>query len=207
MPKILSQAGTSLADVYDVAGSIAGVDFLDSNDVQLTHEMGGEIHSERLLGHTITVSSGAVASGANWDVDFETIPDCWNRIMGVYVTASVASEVEHCNVNLRPRATLANSFPIWWWDGFADGEGDLRIMQAGSTATRINLIPRPAAQPFQYIMGRTGLEKQLPFLTFSGQAQTGAGVTCLATIYLARPDTVEPAAGDPSSHGLPIPSW
>ena len=45
MVKILSQAGISLADLYNVEGSIAGIEQLDTRELPIVHEMSGTIFS------------------------------------------------------------------------------------------------------------------------------------------------------------------
>ena len=80
MPKILSQAGDSLADSYDVAGSIAGVDDLITQDVQLLHEMGGTIFSERLTSQVLTIASGSIAQNSEYTGQFEDAADSPTRI-------------------------------------------------------------------------------------------------------------------------------
>jgi len=211
MPKILGQTGASLADTYDVEGSIVDVDFLDANDVKLFDEMGGRAFSERLETHVIAIASGAIDQSDNWDVDMVTVPDSINRILGIYVTVDVTARVDFCSIALRPRdAAGANAFPLWSWDTDTDIETDIRIMQGGTTADRLMLTPTEQSQyPFQTIMSRTGTVRLLPFISFSGVTKGfGAGsLNAVAHILLCRPDAVTPAAGDPSSHGLPIPSW
>lgn len=211
MGKILGKAGESLADVYDVEGSVAGTEFLDSDTVHLVHEMGGQIMSERMIAHLIRIQSGAIVASGEWDISSVTIPDCVNRILGIQVFVDVTARVDFCSVSIRdtPAATSSHSTLLWAWDSATDIEFDVRSLQGGSTANRIHLAPRPALYPFPSLMLRTGLGRLMPLIDFNGVTPAfGAGeVNATAIIYLARPDTVTPAAGDPSSHGLPIPSW
>jgi len=210
MPKILSQAGISLADSYDIEGSIVGVDNLDANNVALVHEMGATIQSERLETHVIQINSGVLEADDTFDIDITTIPDSINRILGIYVTVDVTARMDFCSVALRPRDLTADAFPLWSWDTDTDIEVDIRIMQGGTTANRLMLVPTEKAQyAFQVIMTRGGLGLAIPFISFSGVAKGfGAGeLNAAAHVLLCRPDAVTPAAGEPSSHGLPIPSW
>ena len=80
MPKILAQAGISLADVYDVEGSIAGTDELLSEDVSLVHEMGGHMMSERCRSFVVTLATGDQIQNANFAATGGLIPDSPNRI-------------------------------------------------------------------------------------------------------------------------------
>ncbi len=208
MPKILSQAGTSLADVYDVEGSVAGIDNLESAEVQLVHELGAQIHSERLQTFLVSISSGTVAQNSTWSVDAGAFPDSTNRFLGAYVTTDTTAEIAHCSLSMRDRSATENAFPLWAWDDVVDAEYAIRILQAGSTGNRIGLAPRPSLYPFQSILTRQG-DNRMPLLSFNGLTNGfGAGTnTAICTIMLARPDPGNPAPGHPSSHGLPIPSW
>jgi len=211
MSKILSRSGAALADIYDVEGSIAGIDNLDSREVHLTHEMGAEIHSERLQSFIIVISSGAINQSSNWNVT-ATFPDSINRVLGIYVSTDVAARISHCNVALVSDNTgVVNGFPLWAWDGVAtvpDVEYLTRLTRSGTVGNHLALAPRPALYPFQQIITRDSTGT-MPLLAFTGLTPAfGAGtITATALILVARPDANQPGPGAGASHGLPIPSW
>jgi len=183
----------------------------DQEGVNLVDELGSRVFSERLVSHIITIASGAIAQSLTWDVPSVTIPDSINRILGIMVFVDVTARVDFCSVSVRetPVSVASNSIPLWAWDSAVDVEYNLRSLQAGSTQNRITLAPRPALNGFQSMMLRTGIGRIMPLLDFNGVTNAfGAGtLNASARIYLARPDTIAPSAGEPSSHGLPIPGW
>lgn len=206
--RILSQAGTSLADVYDVEGSVVGLEALDVSDVKAVHELGGQIHSERLLVFGLQIGSTALAQNLTWDVELSVFPDSINRILSIAVIADVGSRIDNCSVHIRDSLTLRD-IPIWMWDSVNDLEGAVR-WSAPAVAAHVALRPvinLPGGAPC--LLARTGTSRRMPTLFFRGLTSGfGAGtVLALALVNVARPDDAVPAPGNPSSHGLPIPSW
>jgi len=67
MPKVLGQVGVSLADAYDIEGSIAGVDELVTRDVSLTHDMAATIFSERVSTAIRRSATAALAQNTLFD--------------------------------------------------------------------------------------------------------------------------------------------
>jgi len=206
--KILSQAGTSLADSYDVEGSIVGVESLDASDVKLVHEMGGTMVSERMNSLIIQGSSTAVLQTVTWDVSLGQPPDVFNRILGVFVTADVNARVSFCSLALADVVT-GEEIPYWSWDTLTDSVRNVRWQNQGAAVSNvIQLVPEfPIDVP--NLMTRIGASKQMQQTVFRGLSATfGAGnVTVLANILLARPSQPVPSPGEPKSHGLPLPGW
>lgn len=209
MGKILSQAGDSLADSYDVAGSIAGVDDLLTQDVQLLHEMGGTIFSERLRSQTITMAAEGIAQNANFDATFafDDLVDSPVRILGLQVVASVADSVQCCQVSIGGIGS-SGEMPFFVYDHDDDEHGFIRLsVQGNAVATYFALSPRQIQVP--NLITRTGDSSEMPGLVLRGFCTGfGAGtVNITSIIHIARAGFATPVAGDPRSHGLPLPSW
>jgi len=209
VPKILSQSGTSLADTYDIEGSIAGVENLESESVHLVDALGGRVHSERLNAFVLNVASDTNAQNAAFATEAVVLPDCVNRILGIIAFVRVTARVAHCTVNIRLAGT-GGEFPIWSWDDALDDEYSIRLSESGAAvSTVIALRPSAQLQPFQQIVMRSGDEQTMPSFFLRGLTNGfGAGtVNINALIYIARPQVATVTPGTASSHGLPIPSW
>jgi len=205
MPKVLGQAGVSLADIYDVEGSIAGVEELASRDVGLIHEMGATILSERLRGEVRALSSGAILQTVNFDTVVTDLPAGATRIAAITVVLTAVSEMSHMCISVRDDAA-EREIPIWNWTT-GDDEMNIRLELPGAAIAN-TILARPI-----HPVGPNMPSMLLPFpiggegfssIAFRGASLTfGAGtVTATALIYLEH-------CGDTgiSSRGLPIPSW
>jgi len=209
MVKVLGRAGTSLADVYDVEGSIAGVDQIITEEVGLVQEMGAVIQSERLNSFTEVLTTGAILQATPWDVAGGALPDCVARVLGVVVITDNADAVGHCQLSVMGPG-VSGEFPFWNWNSADDGVQSLRLtIKGGAPGNLIMLRPAIASEPFQQIVARMGDEMAMPTFFFRGTtAGFGAGTrTTQAIVYFARPSPGVQVPGTPSSHGLPIPSW
>lgn len=208
MSKVLSQAGISLADVYDIEGSIAGTDELLSKEVSLVHEMGGQIHSERLLSFDINMAPAAQSQSAAFAVTAGGIPDSINRILGVQVSAANLEGGRLSHASLALVFSTGQEVPIWWWDSAIDSEFNIRFDRLGAgVANRVGFQPSFAFP--QQLITRVGDAGLMPDIIFRGVTLAfGAGtIVPAALLVLLRPDRGAPAPGAASSHGLPIPSW
>lgn len=209
MPKVLGKAGVSLADSYDVEGSIAGVETLLSKDVQLQHEMGGTIFSERLETNITRLNPGATAQNLAWAVPL-TPPDCPNRVLGVTMVVDVTSRINTASLAVAAQVG-GRETPIWSWFVTNDAEQDVRIsIDGAAVGTEIILLPGFSQLPMLLTRTNANFESNLMGqLIFRGLTSGfGAGtVLPLMFVLLARADQAVPAPGQPSSHGLPIPSW
>jgi len=203
--KILSQSGNSLADTYDVAGSVAGLDRLITDELPIVHEMGGTIFSERLGGEIRRMTSTALAQNLAWDVVDTTLPVMPMRILGVSVFATLGGRVDDVVLCIRDGGA-AREIPIFGWDLNEDFMS-VRLEDDGGGVTNQDLLVSnlnlPAMGPSMLI----GRDQRLDVdqLSFRGLTTAfGAGaVTVVALVYLAFPQQV----GALSSRGLPIPSW
>lgn len=207
MAKILSKSGDSLADAYDVQGSVAGIDELQSRDVNLVHEMGATIFSERVHGAIQAMSSAGVAQNATWNI--EVLLPRVSRILNWVVFADVVSRVADAQLSLGDvAASNPIEVPFWSWDSVLDAERVVRLNFAGSVSQEIMLIPAlPSGVPGQLLAFGTeqpDAGTAVQRLAFRGTTLGfGAGsVIVTALIYHALS-----AVTRPSSRGLPLPSW
>ena len=205
MAKILSKSGDSLADTYDVEGSIAGIDELLSEEINLTHEMGGVLFAERLVGRVFTLPALGKLQNTAFATGF-TVALTPARILGLQVITDVAGRLANAQVSIAGQGTTNNDMPVWFWDVAADAEGPIRIILGGVLATLSILRPiTPSLIPNLTICRAEGQPPQSP-LSLSLRGVTGgfgAGtVDITALVYVAFAQT-----GGLSSRGLPLPGW
>lgn len=204
MPKVLGQAGTSLADVYDVEGSIAGVETLESGDVQLRHEMGATIFSERLVGEVQRFTTGAIAQNINFDVVQQVGGIAVARITQVAVIVD-ADRIDFCSIAIRDDDN-GREVPLWVWDTAIDGVSDIRIQENGQTVGNVLALRQIDQASVNAACLQLGLAqpRRLGHVAFRGRTTGfGAGTvtaTGIVTVYSAESQGL-------SSHGLPVPSW
>ena len=206
MVQIRSQAGMSLADVYDVQGSIAGVEQLESRGVQLIHEMGGTIFSERLAGRILVASTGATIQNTDFSANMaqDVLPQVTARIIQVLVSVDTTSRLARCAVVLR-ESFLAQEIPIWVWDG--SNETSMELSVGAPTATLISLDPNPAYTrlPTLQLGGNVSATHDWRIFLRGTTSGFGAGdVDVTMHVHFAFPDS---RGSGLSSRGLPIPSW
>lgn len=204
--KILSQSGAGLADIYDVEGSVAGIEQLESKEVTLVHEMGAEIFSERLRTFMAVLDSTAILQSVAFNITLPQVTTAINRVLGITVMMDVAGRIDFCSLAIQDVIT-EEEMPIWSWDLAIDLERQVRWSNAGAAVlTFIQAVPiTPAMLP--YLLTETGEARRNPAFIFRGISSAfGAGnarARCLITQARAGPATT----GPPSSRGLPCPSW
>lgn len=212
MPKILAQAGISLADAYDVEGSIAGTDELLSKEVALVHEMGATMQSERLRSFLVRLTSTAIAQSLDWTVSSGQVTDANQRVLGasVFIAAAELSRVDTCMLSIQ-NGEIDREIPFMTWDRNDDPEIQVRWDDDGvGVADFIEL--RSSIYRLPQLMTRVtpgGPPSGMPVIRFRGSsAAFGAGtVEAIAIIHLCRAGPITPTPGHPSSHGLPLPGW
>ena len=201
MPKVLAKSGDSLADVYDIKGSIAGIEELISRDVSLTHEMGATIHSERLSGTILNVATGVLAQNIAFNTGF-TIGQTPTRLLGVRVLTDVASRVARVSVHITDVPPNINDMPLFAW-ATGDEQKTIDIAIDGSLLAR-NLLDSTTPTFVPNLLIGTDQQSPVPVITLRGLTSGfGAGtVNVMMQLYIAFP-----RLAGVSSRGLPIPSW
>jgi len=201
MPKVLAQAGTSLADVYDVEGSVAGVEQLLSRDVQLLHEMGQTIFSERISAAIRRTTTGAIAASAAWNNLLTDLPAGVTRILGVQVICD-ADRIDFCSVSISDG--VQREIPIWIWDTTTSVVENVRITDDAAVANRLIMLPTRMGVFTPSLLVGEGQPQRISAISFRGVATAfGAGtVTATALIHIAFSEV-----GGVSSKGLPVPGW
>jgi len=202
VPKILGKAGDSLADVYDVKGSIAGVEELLSQDVSLVHEMGGVLFSERLSSRVVALASGSIAQSLAFNVNFSFGEN--SRILALCVITDNVARLNDVQISLTSGPAVDNTeVPIFAWNDANDLSTGINVLLAGSVASRAMLIPATDMQIPNLLVGS---DSPRPLTTMSMRGDTtafGAGTTITtALIYVAFPQVQ-----GLSSRGLPLPGW
>lgn len=204
MPKILSQAGVSLADVYDIVGSVAGVETLESRNISLVHEMGATIFSERLNGVVRRAGQTGILQSVAFDVAINDLPTTPTRIHAVCAFANITSRLSLVQVSMRQRDN-AREIPILIWDSAIDDEVSVRLQDDGGAVATVFML-RPTGGFYQLgpnLIGGENLQV-VRNLVMRGQTSAfGAGtvdITFLTYISFSALEGV-------SSHGLPLPSW
>ena len=203
--KILAQAGSSLADIYDVQGSVIGLEELDASHVKAVHDLGGTIFSERLRGLIIRMDSTAIAQNIDFEVIAGGLPNNIQRVLNIAIVARETTRILNCSLALQTAAGT-REFIIQSWDSTPDVEHRVRFFD-GVLGDHFLLVPGFNQLPT--IIAPHSDENDMLSLVFRGTASAfGAGtVTVKAWVYLLRPGPGTPTPGTPSSHGLPIPSW
>jgi len=204
--KILAQTGTSLADVYRIEGSIAGLEALDVTDIKGVHDLGPQIHSERLRSFIVGFGPGASLQTVTWSATAGGIPDSVNRFLGLAVIADVAARITNAQVSIRD--PNGSEIPIWNWDITNDVANTIVVARPAAGAGAEILLVGKFDHSIE-LLTRIGPTNVMPDMVFRGLTETfGAGtVNPLCLFHVARPNSGAPPAGEPSSHGLPIPGW
>lgn len=201
MVKILSRTGDSLADMYDVEGSISGIEHLETHTLPIMHEMGGTVFSERLGAAIRRNQTSALAQNAVWDIVSTDLPNVPFRVLGVCVLADAAARTQFAQLSLR-ESTNGREVPFFSWFTTNDVESDIRIVENGAAVSNVIKLVGPTQLP---TLGMGDTQRQhVGELTFRGlTAAFGAGtVTLTALVHIAFAQT-----GGISSRGVPIPGW
>jgi len=207
MTKILSRSGDSLADMYDIEGSIAGLEQLETKELPIVHEMGATIFSERLRTRIFRITTGGIDQSIVFNIEEVNLPDTPTRLFGVQVIVNGGARIARCAV-LATDPTLGQDIPLWVFDATLGEFEETDLEDAGVAVTRDVLVPRTGLNVFPAFVGGSGqgpADTMVSSITLAGETTAfGAGtVVITALLYLAFP------ARDIniSSRGLPIPSW
>jgi len=202
MVKILSQAGNSLADIYDVKGSIAGIEELETRELGIIHEMGGSVFSERMGGAISRLSTTALAQNITWDLSF-TVPANVVRLLGVSILTDDPTRLGHATLSIRD-PSRERELPILAWDS-NEKTIAVRIQENGGAIGVLFILHSEntgGALP-SFLLGS---EQPDPMeeLVFRGLT-SGFGAGTVETFGLLY--TAFPQGGGLSSRGVPVPSW
>lgn len=207
MVKILSQSGSSLADVYDVQGSIAGIDQLESREVSLVHEMGGTLESERMGCRMFRVSTGDILQTITTEIVFAQVSEHMGKIIGASIWCDTVARVANASLLLIDDTVggTLQELPIFAWDSVTGGSTRTQIEDAGTVATFDLLNPHATGMLPNTIVTGAGQPRTVSRVAFRSLSTTfGAGtVEIIACFLVATPSFF---AGI-NSRGLPIPSW
>jgi len=200
LTKILSKSGDSLADTYDVVGSIAGIDELESREVNLIHEMGGTIFSERYGGSIRRVSTGNIAQSTPFEATIAGLTSN-SKVEAITVLVDTVARTLFANVSLQSLTVGTRGIPIWNWD--ETNEDTIRFFDV-TLANKNVLRPFPEYTRLPVYIQGTNQDEGVQSIVLRGTSATfGAGtvdITLLAFVSFAQ-------TGGVSSRGLPLPSW
>lgn len=203
MVKILSQSGRSLADVYDVRGSIAGIDQLETHELPIVHEMGSTIFSERFRMTLRRVAPAAVLQSTAIASISSNMPQSITRVLGIVVVSDDASRIADASVSLRQPNVTQQEIPIWVWD--TASTTPVRFLDNGSLVTLDLLVGHASAVLLPTFSGGSdqGSDAPTDMVLRGGTNAFGAGTAFLRAFYVLG-FTFQ---GGVSSYGLPIPGW
>ena len=205
MVKILSQAGISLAGTYDVEGSIAGVENLDANNVNLVHEMGATMFSERINSFISRVSTAALLQNVTFDLTITPVHQIPQRIYAIIVKANAANRIANVQLSITSTSRLFE-IPIWTWNSAVDDEIEIRWDDLGFAIGAVTYL-RSKQNLLPQMLIRMDSRAVMPDMNIRGLTSGfGAGnVTVVVGVLVARPVGGLPSGI--SSLGLPMPSW
>jgi len=202
MPKILAQTGISLSDIYNIQGSIVGVEQLLAKEVQTVHEMGGTIFSERVGAQLFRSTTGDLAQSNTWDVEVTTIQPNVTRILGVQVFTDNGARVDRATVSVRD-PLLGREIPIFAFDASLSPKSVAVRVDENGTITNLvalnSLFP-----PLPSMLFGTNQPNPVGEIAFRGLA-TGFGAGTVEVIMILYMATAEQQGI--SSFGLPVPGW
>jgi len=201
MVKILSQAGRSLADMYQAVGSVAGIDQLETRELPIVHEMGATIFSERFRTTIRRLASAQLIQNATFDLELNTLPSAITRLVGVQIISDDATRISNAQFSLFD-PVADQDFPVWVYSG---NTRPVRIRDGAATVAVDLLLGEVGTLVFP---AWTGGEDQgsSPVEDIRLRGLTtgfGAGnVTITAIMFIAFTFT-----GGVSSFGAHVPSW
>ena len=190
--------------MYQVSGSVAGIDSLETHELPIVHEMGAVLFSERFRTTIRRITTGGIAQNITASPAITNMPDAITRILGIQVYADDESRVLTAQVSLQ-RPSNAEDFPIWVWDGttFATaalvdlgvlGNFDILSPEPGTL-----MVPTFSGGVDQGPSNETVTDLRLRVITTGFGAGT---VEIICVVYLAFTFT-----GGVSAFGARVPSW
>ena len=202
MVKILSQAGISLADIYDVKGSIAGIEQLETRELPIVHEVGATVFSERFSTTVRRRASGNLNQSTTFDLILTDLPDVPSRLLGVAILCDVPSRISFAAVLVRDPIG-GREMPVWVYD--APNASTVRIVDNGAAVANTEMLHGNSNLDYvPNFVGGSGQPQIVDDIALRGQTTAfGAGTVFITGLYYIAFGQV----GGISSRGLPIPSW
>ena len=206
MVKILSQSGDSLADTYNVEGSIAGIEQLETRELPIVHEMGSTVFSERLSGAVRRGVTAAINQSTVFDIVFTDLPSGAWRVLGVTMLTNAVGRIDRAMVAMR-EPDAGREVPFFVWNTATDTENLARMVVEGAAATNVGvLIPSILQVPTLGIGG--GQPQRVGEIACRGASGAfGAGTVVLTVLIYIGLSAVGGVPGNTTSRGLPVPSW
>lgn len=205
MPKILSQSGMSLADQYDIEGSVAGVDELVSEEVHLVHEMGAVMFSERFGAEMRRSHADAMLQSVTFDIVTTDFARTTIRILGVVVLTDNPARLQNCMVAIRDGTSGSErEMPIFAWDT-NEASLDIRVQEDGAAVGSLSFLQNALdIGVLPSMLVGASQPRFVDQIAFRGQTTAfGAGtVDATMLLYIAFAEM-----GGLSSVGLPVPGW
>ena len=204
MVKILSQSGDSLADIYDVEGSIAGIDHLETHELPIVHEMGATIFSERYSTQIRRIVVAPVAQNISFSQNLTDLPIMPSRLLSVAMITDDGARISALTLVARDPVSLQD-VPIWVWDPTVFVP--IRLQDDGAAVATFDLLLGTASHNFtpNMVAGRGQEPNMVSGLTLRG-ITTGFGAGTVFVRGLLHLALASNRLGL-SSRGLPIPSW
>ena len=203
MGKIQSRSGDSLADIYDVVGSIAGIEQLETRELPIVHEMGATLFSERFSSTIRRAAAGAIAQNTDFEVILTDLPDVPTRLIGIAVISNDVTRISNAAVMIRsPGAD--RELPVWVFD--QTNSLRVRIRDEGARANADLLLSSVGVIMLPGFVGGLGQPhpSHVEEIVLAGLTTGfGAGTVTITGLYQIAFSQV----GGISSRGLPIPSW
>lgn len=202
MTKILSRSGDSLADVYDIEGSIAGIEQLETRELPIVHEMGATLFSERFSTTTRRATTGNLLQDVNFAINLTDLPGTPTRLLGVTVLTNNAARILRAAVMVRDSVGTTRESPIWVWD--AATSLPIRLVEEGTEADFDVLVgSAPTIFVPNFVGGRLQPQVANEFIIRGRTTGFGAGTVFVTALYYIAFGQI----GGISSRGLPIPGW
>lgn len=136
MVKILSQAGDSLADAYDVVGSVAGIDELDTQSLPIVHDMASTLFSERYVTAIRREASGDTIQNTQINLVTTNLPVTPCRLLGLAIISDSAARLSRIGVSVR-NPDQDQELPIWAGDG---SSSTIHMIDDGGGVVAFNLM-------------------------------------------------------------------
>jgi len=169
--------------------------------VQLVHEMGSTIASERASAEIFRAEATAVLQSVDFNEVFTDLPIMPTRILGCQIFTDNAARIARAAIVVRNPP--GREMPIWVWDQTNNLDVDFSDNGAAVALHEV-LVPQATMSQMPLMTFGTSQPRPVDQVALRGRTTAfGAGdVTITMLVYAAFPET----AGI-SSVGLPYSSW